>query len=274
MALEPNAWLSNEFAAAFALALEAMTGEKPGASAYPASPSASGADLDFLWCRQPLRLAPECTLWLGASSAAWTSIGQAVLSSAGVEENTPESIRDTYYETAGQAFGSVARALGDRLHQDVACEARDNHPPEASLALFQIELTLSGPAPVSLLLGISPALAAQVSGVRDGSAAPAPPALGPASEPHALANHRQLDLLLDVQLPVSVSFGQSQLPLKDVIKLTTGSIVELNRTVSEPVEVIVNNCVIARGEVVVVEGNFGVRIQQVVSRQERLRSIQ
>jgi len=75
-----------------------------------------------------------------------------------------------------------------------------------------------------------------------------------------------IDLLLDVELPVSVSFGRAQLPLKDVIKLTTGSIVELNRAVSEPVDVIVNNCVIARGEVVV-EGNFGVReLQELRSR--------
>ena len=71
-----------------------------------------------------------------------------------------------------------------------------------------------------------------------------------------------IDLLLDVELPVSISFGRAQLPLKDVIKLTTGSIVELNRALSEPVEVIVNNCVIARGEVVVVEGNYGIRIEQ------------
>jgi flagellar motor switch protein FliN/FliY len=49
--------------------------------------------------------------------------------------------------------------------------------------------------------------------------------------------------------------------------------VELNRALSEPVEVIVNNCVIARGEVVVVEGNYGVRIKQVISRQERLRTL-
>jgi flagellar motor switch protein FliN/FliY len=71
-------------------------------------------------------------------------------------------------------------------------------------------------------------------------------------------------------MPLSVSFGRAQMPLKDVLKLTTGSILELDRTISEPVEVIVNNCAIARGEVVVVEGNFGVRIQQVISRQERL----
>jgi flagellar motor switch protein FliN len=49
--------------------------------------------------------------------------------------------------------------------------------------------------------------------------------------------------------------------------------VELNRSINEPVEVIINNCVIARGEVVVIEGNYGVRINQIVSRQERLRSL-
>lgn len=82
-----------------------------------------------------------------------------------------------------------------------------------------------------------------------------------------------MDLLLDVELPVSVSFGRAQLALNDLLKLTSGSIVELNRTISEPVEVIVNNCVIARGEVVVVDGNYGIRIQEIVSRQERLRTL-
>ena len=80
-------------------------------------------------------------------------------------------------------------------------------------------------------------------------------------------------VLQAVELPVSVSFGRVQIPLKEVLKLTAGSIIELNRTVEEPVEVIVNNCVVARGEVVVVEGNYGVRIQQIMSRQERLEKL-
>jgi flagellar motor switch protein FliN/FliY len=91
--------------------------------------------------------------------------------------------------------------------------------------------------------------------------------------PQPAETSKTLDLLLEVELPVSVSFGRAQLRLKDVIKLSTGSIVELNRSVSEPVEVIVNNCVIARGEVVVLEGYYGVRIQQIISRQERLRTL-
>ena len=85
-------------------------------------------------------------------------------------------------------------------------------------------------------------------------------------------NSGTLDLLLDVELPVSVSFGKTQMPLQQVLKWTSGSIVELESTVNEPVEVVVNNCVIARGEVVVVDGNYGVRVQQIVSRAERLQT--
>ncbi len=87
------------------------------------------------------------------------------------------------------------------------------------------------------------------------------------------AGSRTMDLLMDVDLPVSISFGKAQLPMKDVLKLTTGSIVELNRGVNDQVEVLVNECLIARGEVVVVEGNYGVRIQEIASRQDRLRSL-
>jgi flagellar motor switch protein FliN/FliY len=79
-----------------------------------------------------------------------------------------------------------------------------------------------------------------------------------------------LDFLLDVEVPVSLSFGQARLPLRDVLKIAPGSVVELNRQPEEPVDIIINNTVVAQGEVVVVEGNYGVRIQKVLSRQQRL----
>ena len=89
----------------------------------------------------------------------------------------------------------------------------------------------------------------------------------------AVDARNSIELLLDVELPVRVSFGKAVLPLKDVLKLTTGSIVELNRSVNEPVDILVNNCVIARGEVVVVDGNYGVRLNQIVSRQDRIKTV-
>jgi flagellar motor switch protein FliN/FliY len=91
--------------------------------------------------------------------------------------------------------------------------------------------------------------------------------------PPVAKNSKTLDLLLEVELPIGVSFGRTQMRLKEALKLTTGSIVELNRSVTEPVEIIVNNCVIARGEVVVVDGNYGVRILEIISREERLRTL-
>jgi flagellar motor switch protein FliN/FliY len=79
-----------------------------------------------------------------------------------------------------------------------------------------------------------------------------------------------MSVLLDVQMPVSISFGRASMPLKEIMKLTTGSAVELDRKPEDDVEVIVNNCVIARGEVVVVDGNYGVKITEIISREQRM----
>ena len=129
-----------------------------------------------------------------------------------------------------------------------------------------------GPLLVAALTAVDPGPGAAQQTAAPASVAPVPAAAAAAEEPGAAAS-RTMDVLLDVQLAVSVSFGRTQLPIKDVLKLTTGSIVELRRTLDEPVEVVVNNCVIARGEVVVIEGNYGVRIQKIVSRQDRLESL-
>lgn len=78
-----------------------------------------------------------------------------------------------------------------------------------------------------------------------------------------------VDLILDVQLQVSVELGKSLMKVKDVLSLGPGSVVELDKHAGEPVEVIVNNKTVARGEVVVIDENFGVRITEIVSSQKR-----
>ena len=82
-----------------------------------------------------------------------------------------------------------------------------------------------------------------------------------------------INLLLDVELPVRVSFGQTEMQLRDVFKLGTGSVIELDKSVNDPVSVIVNNKPIAKGEVVMVDGNYGVRILEVESTADRIRSL-
>ena len=82
-----------------------------------------------------------------------------------------------------------------------------------------------------------------------------------------------IDLLLDVELPISVSFGHSEMLLKDILKLGAGSVIELDKSVNDPVTIIVNHKPIAKGEVVMVDGNYGVRILEVDSTADRIRSL-
>ncbi len=82
-----------------------------------------------------------------------------------------------------------------------------------------------------------------------------------------------LDLLLDVNLKISVELGRAQLKFRDVLDLTTGSVVELGRQTSEPVDILVNGALLAAGEVVVVDDHFAVRITKLLDRVERLKRV-
>lgn len=79
-----------------------------------------------------------------------------------------------------------------------------------------------------------------------------------------------LDLLMDIPLEVSVELGRVKMVVRDVVELGSGSIVEIDKAAGEPVDVMVNNRLVARGEVVVIEDNFGVRITEILSPADRL----
>ena len=85
-------------------------------------------------------------------------------------------------------------------------------------------------------------------------------------------NASALDILLDIELPVRLRFGRRQMSLDDILKLDSGSVVEFDRAVEDPVEVLVNDRVVARGEAVTVQGHYGVRILEIASARERLDS--
>lgn len=84
-----------------------------------------------------------------------------------------------------------------------------------------------------------------------------------ASGPSVSVEQVNLELVLDVELNVTLRFGKRQLSLREVLELTSGSVVELDRQVDEPVELLLDGVVIARGEAVVVDGNYGLRVTEV-----------
>jgi len=81
---------------------------------------------------------------------------------------------------------------------------------------------------------------------------------------------RNFDLLLDIPLEVTVELGRTRLALRDLLALSAGSVVELAKLASEPLDVLVNGKLVARGECVMVNDKFGVRLTDIVSRSERL----
>jgi len=94
----------------------------------------------------------------------------------------------------------------------------------------------------------------------------APPSLSPGLSPG-------LELLLDVELEASLRFGSREMPLGEILDLGPGDVVELDRHVADPVDLIVGDKIVARGEVVLVNGNFGLRVTEVAAPKKRLESI-
>ena len=230
----------------------------------------------LLWWEQPFTCAPDSPIWTGAPEETWTEIGKVILSAAGVDPAPVPEIQSTYLEIIRQSMGSLAQDMGDRLSTQVSASKGAETPPRTiARHCFQIQAEVPGKT-VDFYLIIADDLCRVIS-----SASHEAPGTAVDNSTHSdvgqqleriapAVGSRTFELLLDVELPVSVSFGRAALKLHDAIKLITGSLIELDRGLSDPVELLVNNCVIARGEVVVIEGNYGVRITEIVSQKERL----
>jgi flagellar motor switch protein FliN/FliY len=98
---------------------------------------------------------------------------------------------------------------------------------------------------------------------------PATPPPSAPTEPPA----RRLDLLLDVPLEVEVELGRTRMTIQDLLALGPGSVIELDKVAGEALDILVNDRLVARGEAVVVNDKFGVRITEIVSPQERIQRL-
>ena len=103
--------------------------------------------------------------------------------------------------------------------------------------------------------------------------APVPPVGNGVSASQAAQLSSGVELLLDVELEAALRFGCCEMPLGEILDLGPGDVVELDRNVTEPVDLVVGDKIVARGEVVLVNGNFGLRVTEVAAPQKHLESI-
>jgi flagellar motor switch protein FliN len=186
-------------------------------------------------------------------------IAQAVLESTrdDVVQAPPQSAVDPWADDALQAEINAARLeAGLEIEQDDAPFVRPAAPAPAPAQMPTPMPQRRAPAPSAVPTAVHP--------VQFMPLTPEPPAMD-----HA----HGIELLMDVALEVSVELGRSHMSIGEILALRTGSVIELDKLAGEPVDVSVNGTLIARGEVVVVDEKFGVRITEVVSKARRLASV-
>src|SRR5579862_1642898 len=169
---------------------------------------------------------------------------------------------NTLKELCSQAAGSMtleAPLVGIKLAVAAVAKATERVGPSA--VLVQIAVTDIPALPLRLWGDITLTLSETPRPARP--AAPAPSAATPG-----------LDVILDIDLPLMVRFGRTEMPLRTIASLSPGSVIDFGRSPDEPVEVLVSNQIVARGEVVIVGGNYGVRITDVTSAADRVRSVE
>jgi flagellar motor switch protein FliN len=269
---EPIFALGATWSREFGNALEAMADERPTLEAGPGS---GNHEENRVWWKQVFDASPGSAVWIGTAPEVCIALGKRILSAAGIESAEPSELRDTYLEVVRQSLGSFASAVGAQIGREVVCtDGCEEEPPPDRTVGCEIAISSSDKRLPPLMFLLNKEMLEAVARSSHADAPVAEPAsLPPTGEPEQEFSPRAsstLNLLLDVELPVSVSFGRTRVRMQEILKLITGSIIELDRSISEPVEVIVNNCVVARGEVVVIDGNYGVRINEVMSKRERL----
>jgi flagellar motor switch protein FliN/FliY len=200
---------------------------------------------DLVWWSGNRGSEPDGALLAGASTDTWELIRRLGSS----EESAPD------------AFAILARCLEAALAErfgpaEVAggSGAFDSPPDIRTKVVIEVQDLETTSALYCLL---SPQLEAALAPSQNTPVVQAPGRRNGASK-------TPMDMLMQVEVPVSVSFGRTRIRMKDLLNLTPGSVVELDQSLGEEVEVWVNNCAIAKGEVVAVDGNYGVRILELV----------
>jgi flagellar motor switch protein FliN/FliY len=171
---------------------------------------------------------------------------------------------DALFEIVSQTAGLMANSLRTRFGEAELHVERKQDKSASSPLAFTLQ-PADGADPVSIRLIPEQALVDSILATLAGSSSPSPHQPVPPASSRSCSENHNLQLVMDVELDLTLRFGQRILMLSEVADLTTGSVVELDRVVDEPVELLLGERVIARGEVVIVDGNYGLRITELAA---------
>ncbi len=265
--------------APFAAALSKSSGDSASAEAGPAAGAIA------ILCKATGRVAGAFVFEVRTSSA--VRLAQMLMAEPA---NAAAELTDGYKDALGEVFrqfgGIAATAAKSKYGAAVEFEIAPGALPEWKAAA-SAEWTFSAPSAdalawqvrlseeltASLETAAASAANAVAAAASNASATNSAGAAQAAISSPSAATPENLNLLLDVTLDAHLRFGQRQMLLREILDLRAGSVVELDKRLQEPAELLVSGRVVARGEVVIVDGSYGIRITDIVQPMQRLASV-
>jgi len=256
-----------QWADEFTRAVEMFTGERPTLAQKPAESTQitewEAKRAEFQWWQQETEDPQKFRAWIGAPESCWSALG---------DQGEGSDPKELFQEMVSQANQGVAAVSSSAFPTPLKFGSLSvNQPtPLPALRVAQVSVNFKGVELAVMIVAIEPAAAKILDGP-DAAKRPAGQALAQTgvSAGNLATSNSMVDRLMDLQLPVSVLLGQTILPIRDALKIASGSLIELDRQLGDFVEVVVHGTVVARGEIVAVKGNYGVRIKEVISRRDR-----
>jgi flagellar motor switch protein FliN len=185
-------------------------------------------------------------------------------SSAELNPDRKEALEELLRQVAGLAATTLKGLFGE-----AKLEVSSTEPPNWPGVDVTLLASEASSGKLSLGLRLSTELLASVSSTKVATADPAVSADSEAPR-DAVTHEPNFDLLLGVNLNLTLRFGRRILPLREILDLTSGSVIELDREVQEPADLLLGDKLIARGQVVIVDGNYGLRITEVADARQRI----
>ena len=258
--------------------LKQLTGEEFEARVLDSTPVPVNVDSSGVWGRFAATgpLTGEFALFVSKPGAL---LLYQLLRGQVSEENAEISseARETVAELFRRFVDETLPVLNSKAGGEVGCAFCAFEPPGGKVCLgFPLEITGSKTRPLQILFIADESLAKSATAA---IATAAPPRSTSQSEKQiaspvpALPGKENLGLLLDIKLEAMLRFGEREMLLREILNLNAGSVVELNRKVNDPVELIVCGKVVAKGDVVVLDGNYALQVTQVGSPADRMPSL-
>jgi flagellar motor switch protein FliN len=191
-------------------------------------------------------------------------LAEAVDPSADLNQDRKQALEKLLGQVAGRAAAAISILFGEAEISVGIIE-----PPAGQGTDVALLASEASSGKLTLDLRLSPELLASISSAKP-SEAPLNPAASADASSAAVPHEPNLDLLLGVNLNLTLRFGQRALPLREILDLNAGAIIELDREVQEPADLLLGNKVIARGQVVIVDGNYGLRVTEVTDARQRI----